>query len=108
MANLIIAPSRRVRSDLRNSDNPLPAGNVQQHHENDAPQHFPDQKSHDVVMILKDVNKNLSGELGECWMYYVDEYHQVTIDYGISQQQKLQLLQKILSKFEAILVGACG
>lgn len=67
MANCIIASSRRVMSHLPNVYNPLPAGNVQQNHNKNVPQHFSDRKSHDVGMRLKDAEK-FCREVGECWM----------------------------------------
>lgn len=57
-----------------------------------------DRKAHDVGMRLKDSDKKFSGELGESWMEYVDEYQQISIDYQLSTQQKLQYLHNLLSK----------
>lgn len=98
MAQLIQASSRRVRSDLRNPEpSPLPV-NVPPAQGNSNVQGFQGRLAHDVGMRLKDADKKFSGELGECWMEFVDDYQQVAIDYNLSPPQKLQYIHNLLSK----------
>lgn len=47
-------------------------------------------------MRLKDSDQKFSRDLGECWMNFVDDYSQVSRDYGLSPQQKLQYLLNLL------------
>ena len=37
--------------------------------------------AHNMAMRLKDRDKKFSGDVGECWQEYVDEYRQVSRDY---------------------------
>lgn len=96
-AQLIIAAARRVRSDLRTDERPSaqPSAPVQN---NLGGQNGIDRRAHDVGMRLKDSDKKFTGELGESWMDYVDEYQQVALDYNLTPQQKLQFLHNLLAK----------
>lgn len=55
-----------------------------------------DRVAHNVAMRLKDTNSKFSGELGQSWMEYVDEYTQICRDYSLSPAQKLQYLHNLL------------
>lgn len=50
-------------------------------------------KAHDVDMRLKESEKNFSGDIGDCWMDFLDEYKKVAMDYKLNQQQMLQFIQ---------------
>lgn len=39
-----------------------------------------------------------SGDMGKCWQEYVDEYRQLSADYGLSNEEKLQYLHKNRTK----------
>lgn len=54
--------------------------------------------AHDIAMILKDSDKKFSGELGECWMDLVDQYSQVSRDYGLNPSQKLHYIHNLVIK----------
>lgn len=51
-----------------------------------------------VAIRLNDIKKTFSGDLDESWMEYVDDYHQMCNDYGISPYQKFQYLHNILGE----------
>ena len=51
--------------------------------------------AHNVAMSLKEKDRKCSGAIGECWMEFVDEYKQITRDYGLSQTQKLQYMHTL-------------
>lgn len=54
--------------------------------------------AHNVAMRLKDASSNLSGELGECWDEFVDNYNMLAKDYSLTLEQKLQYLHNLLCK----------
>lgn len=47
-------------------------------------------------MWSKDEDKKFSGDVGECWMDYVDDYLQVAVYHNISPPQNLQYLHNLL------------
>lgn len=49
-----------------------------------------------AAMRLKESDKTLSGDLGESWMEYVDEYLQLCRNYSLSPSQKLQYPHNLL------------
>lgn len=55
-----------------------------------------DRVAHNVAMRLKDKEKKFSGELGESWLEFVDEYLQICRDYSLSQAHRLQYLHNLL------------
>lgn len=55
-----------------------------------------DKIAHNVAMRLKDKDRKFSGAIGECWMEFVDEYKQISRDYGLSMTQKWQYMQNLL------------
>lgn len=54
--------------------------------------------AHNVVMRMKDVDKNFDSDLGECRSEFVDSYEQITNDNNLPMEKKLQYLNKILSE----------
>lgn len=42
--------------------------------------------AHNVDMRLKDFEKKFSGDLGECWQDWVDEYNQVAKGYKLDEE----------------------
>lgn len=57
-----------------------------------------DKVAHNIAMRFKDAENKFSGDLGECWQEFVDEYRQVTNDYALTEEQKLHYIHNILSK----------
>ena len=55
-----------------------------------------DRIAHNVAMRLKENDKKFSGELGQSWMEFVDEYLQMCRDYSLSPTQRLQYLHNLL------------
>lgn len=51
--------------------------------------------AHNIAMRLKDNDKKFSGDLGENWMEFVDEYTQIARDYSLNPPQKLQYLHNL-------------
>ena len=51
-----------------------------------------------MAMTLRDRDKKFSGDVGECWQEYVDEYRQVLRDYNLTPAQKLQYLHNLLRR----------
>lgn len=95
-ANLIVRSSRATRTDLDpTAQQPIVAahGDVAKSQNQSA-----DRVAHNVAMRLKDSEKKFSGDLGQCWIEYVDEYQQISRDYNLSASQKLQYLHNILCK----------
>lgn len=54
--------------------------------------------AHNVRMQLKDADKNLSGDLRQCWMEFVNEYQRIARDYKLNPARKLQYLRNDLFK----------
>ncbi|CDF36767.1 unnamed protein product [Chondrus crispus] len=52
--------------------------------------------AHNVAMRMKEKEKKFSGDLGESWMEYVDDYLQISRDYNLSPPQRLQFLHNLL------------
>lgn len=52
--------------------------------------------AHNVAKRFRDKDKNFSGELGQCWQEYGDEYRQMSRDYKLSQEKKLHYLHNLL------------
>lgn len=93
-ANLIVAAGRRVRQDIT----AVPDATMDQKTK-DVPsqEHISEERvAHNVAMRLKDSEKKFSGDIGECWHEFVDDYNQVSRDYKLSATQKLQYLHNIL------------
>lgn len=40
--------------------------------------------AHGIEMRLKYVDKKFSGDLGDCWMDYVDDFLPASLDYNLS------------------------
>lgn len=49
-------------------------------------------------MRLKDADKEFSGDIGECWSEFVDQYTQFSNDYHLTPQQRLLYLHIIRGK----------
>lgn len=50
-------------------------------------------------MSFKDSDNKFSGDIGEWWVYYVDEYAKVSpMAYGLNENQKKQYLRNLLTK----------
>lgn len=71
-------------------DSPEPSTNIQVT--------TPNRVAHNIAMRFKDTESKFSGDIGECWQEYVDEYRQVRADYNLTPAQKLQFIHNILSK----------
>lgn len=52
--------------------------------------------AHNVSMRMKENDKTFSGDFGESWMEYVDDYLQVSRDYNLTPSQRLQFLHNLL------------
>lgn len=57
---------------------------------------FADKISHNMVIWLKDREKKFSGDVGECWQEYVEEYRQVLRDYNLTPAKKLQFWHNLV------------
>lgn len=100
IANLIIASGRRVRQDLQVGDSSSTANNsAAPTTSSGARETIAQEKmAHNVAMRLKDTDKKFSGDLGECWHEFVDDYQQISRDYNLSATQKFQYLHNILRR----------
>lgn len=96
MANEIIASGRRNRQGSHAPQNEQSTSTQQATRQGDS--WSDDRVAHNVAMRLKDSDKKFTGNLGECWMEFVDEYQQIARDYKLSQTQKYQYLHNILAK----------
>lgn len=96
MANRIIAAGRRVRMELTDSVTSTATGEPSPMHASISS--VSERTAHNVAMRLKDNEKKFSGDLGECWHEYVDEYNQISKDYNLTPAQKLQYFHNVLSK----------
>ena len=56
----------------------------------------PEKIAHNVAMRLREKDRKFSGDLGEPWMEYVDDYLQRSRDYFLTPSQKLQYLHNLL------------
>ena len=94
----IIAQGRRNRmaSTRREDSVSLSHLSASPEEASSSPQAQANRAAHNVAMRLKDNEKKFSGELGESWMEFVDEYLQICRDYALSPTQKLQYLHNLL------------
>lgn len=98
MAQLIFEGGRRVRSDLQSAASISSPTTESQGNASNSEYNSGSRLVHGIAMWLTDADKKFSGDLGECWMDYVDEYSQVAKDHGLNPQQKLQYLHILFSK----------
>ena len=97
MAREIVAAGRRSRSNAPGSSRRGLSQPTSQSTNVTSPNHTSSEKvAHNVAMRLKDKDKKFSGDLGESWMEYVDDYLQLCRDYSLSPTQKLQDLHNLL------------
>lgn len=54
--------------------------------------------AHNNEMRLKNSKQKFSGDLGQCWKNFFDEYKQTDEDYGLNEHQKLSYLHNLVSK----------
>lgn len=99
---IIIESSSLLRYYLRNTDAPYPSHITTGNDSDNVQVHQGHQWyvliSHNIWMRWKDADKNFSGDIGEFWMDYVNNYFQVSADYVLGPQHKFQYLHNILSK----------
>ena len=97
MARDIVAAGRRSRSNTPGSSRRGLSQPISQSTNMASPNHTSSEKvAHNVAMRLKDKDQKFSGDLGESWMEYVDDYLQLCRDYSLSPTQKLQYLHNQL------------
>lgn len=99
IAKEIVAAGRRPRHDLnRYASHSSSSGTVAPQMNQSASPHgtSAEKLAHNVAMRLRDNEKKFSGELGDSWMEFVDEYLQMSRDYNLSPAQKLQYLHNLL------------
>lgn len=96
IANSIVAEGRRPRP--QSDDSALPSGRPPDPTENAFRSLSTDRVAHNVAIRLKDNQKKFNGDLGECWLEYVDEYEQISLDYNLTPPQKLQYMHNIVTK----------
>lgn len=96
IANDIVSAGRRRRQDISQGT----TSQRQSSEQSQAQQANSSEErvAHNVAMRLRDNDKKFSGDIGECWMEFVDEYQQIARDYKLTATQKLQYLHNILSK----------
>lgn len=93
----IMANGRKPKGTTTNQQGNISISNVPlSSQESPAPLSM-ERVPHNVAMRLRDKDKKFSGELGESWMEFVDEYLQVCRDYSLSPSRKLQYLHNLLS-----------
>lgn len=97
IANSIVAEGRRPRNQSQ-TDDTLPPGRPPDTGDSDSRPLPTERVAHNVAMRLKDNEKKFSGDIGDCWMEFVDEYDQISLDYNLTQPQKLQYMHNILHK----------
>lgn len=96
IANAIIASGRQVRQNMASDTE---TQHVQPPSVSGGTEFLSEERvAHNVAIRLKDADKKFSGDLGECWMDFLDEYQQISRDYKLNPAQKLQYLYNILSK----------
>ena len=95
MARAVIAAGYRPRADLTNQA-PSQSSAPSAHAANDVFRATAGKLAHNIAMRLKEREKKFSGDLGESWMEFVNEYSQISRDYNLGPSQKLQYLQNLL------------
>lgn len=93
IANDIVSAGRRRRDESSQATTSQPITEVSREHSANLSE---DRVAHNVEMRQKDNDKKFSGDIGECWMEYFDEYQQIARDYKLTAIQKLQYLHNIL------------
>lgn len=53
---------------------------------------------HNVAMRMNNVEDEFSGDFGQCWEPFKDEYDQVAENYDLSDVQKMRFLHNLLAK----------
>lgn len=96
IANSIVAEGRRPRSQT--DESALPSGRPPDDTASQFRSLLTERVAHNVAMRLKDNQKKFNGDLGECWLEYVDEYEQISLDYNLTPPQKLQYMHNIVTK----------
>lgn len=87
-AQINLTASRRVSTDIhQNKPEPQQKAPPAQHA---GGHNLVDRKAHGMGMRLKDSGKKFSGDLGECWMSYVDEDQQVAADYNLGPRKNAE------------------
>lgn len=61
-----------------------------------ASAHSGDSTAHRVAMRFKDSDTKFSGDIGQYWMEFVSEYHQVARYYNLAPSQKKHYLHNLL------------
>ena len=96
MARAIIAAGRRPRTDLNNQ--PASQSSAPYRTTETLGTHASVGKpAHNIAMRPKERDKKFSGDLGESWMEFVDEYSQISRGYNLNPSQKLQYLDNLLN-----------
>lgn len=90
LAHIALNPARNHSANA--------AGPAAPHENHSSQQHFEGRTAHNIYMRLKESKSKLSGELGECWRDFVDEYDQVVSDYKITDKQQLRFMHNLLRK----------
>ena len=97
MAREIVAAGCRSRSNAPGSSRRGLSQPISQSTNVTSPNHTSSEKvAHNVAVRLKDKEKKFSGDLGESWMEYVNDYLQLCRDYSLSPTQKLHYLHNLL------------
>lgn len=98
MAQLIIAQRRKVRADLQEKTSHATTSTVSHPGPSASADGERSKLAHNIAMRLKDYDKKFSGELGECWMDYVDEYSQIARDYGLNPSRSSSIFTNCWQK----------
>lgn len=91
MTQLIVTQGRSVRAYLRGQPPQMGASipsNTREDSSRSNVQLVGSRLAYDIAMKFKDSDKKFSWDVGEFWVGYVDEYGKLSIDYGLSEDQK--------------------
>lgn len=91
MEQLITAQVRKVRADLQGTTSLVTASTVSLQGPDASTDGERSKLAHNISMRWKDYDEHFSGDLGECWIDYLDEYPQIAKEYGINTQKMLQI-----------------
>lgn len=92
--------AHNLLSTGQNRETRAPSDQQTHHHNADMTygSYMKEKAAHNVAMRLKDYEQKFSGDLGQCWQDFVDNYEQISEDYNLNEEQKLQYLHNLMSK----------
>lgn len=91
----IFSEAEKEKIALKIGELVFSAGNVSDRHsvgtseiaQSSRNQYGEEKVAHNVAMRRKDAEQKFSGDLGQCWQDYIDDYDQIVLDYRLTQDQ---------------------